>query len=165
MTDQNPQREGMERMQARYDGGGKTLLCPAGFPVPEGTKEWELIPGPKGDRGPKGDKGDRGMPPGQRRAIVYLFVLPVLIAAIALGGLAYYAHRLSVEQQEIIRVATLNNRVRCASIAEIVSIPIPVPTAGNPSREWDAKYEEAERARGLQLGCRLPPPRYAQSGP
>ena len=77
-------------------------FCPAGFPVPPGTEDWVLIAGPKGvkgERGAKGDKGDRGdkgMPPAQRRAIVYLFVVAVLIAAIAPGGLAYYAHRLSV---------------------------------------------------------------------
>lgn len=157
------QREGMERMQARYNGDEPLLLCPAGFPVPPGTKDWVVEKGAKGDKGDKGAPG-AGMPVRQRRAIIYLFILPVLIAAIALGGLFHYAHELSRQQRALVQVETSNNRERCASIGEIVSIPIPVPTAGNPSRSWEAAYEQIERHRGAQLGCKMPAPRYAQAG-
>jgi hypothetical protein len=145
VSDQNPQQAGMERMQARYKGKEPPLLCPAGFPVAPGTKEWVVEKGEQGAKGDKGERGERGMPAGQRRAIIYLFVVPILIAAAALFGLIHYARQLSREQ--------------------LVVIPIPEPTAGNPSREWEARYEQIERQRGDQLGCRLPRAQFASSKP
>jgi hypothetical protein len=165
VSDQNPQQAGMERMQARYKGKEPPLLCPAGFPVAPGTKEWVVEKGEQGAKGDKGERGERGMPAGQRRAIIYLFVVPILIAAAALFGLIHYARQLSREQREIIQVANTNSRQRCGSIAQIVVIPIPEPTAGNPSREWEARYEQIERQRGVQLGCRLPRAQFASSKP
>lgn len=114
-------------------------------------------------RGAKGDRGERGMPAGQRRAIVYLFVVPVLIAAVALFGLIHYARVISREQREIIQVRTANDRERCTSLTQIVTIPIPVPTQGNPSREAWARFEQVERQRGTQLHCPMGAPRYAKS--
>ena len=149
MTDQNPQREGMERMQARYDGGGKTLLCPAGFPVPEGTKEWELIPGPKGDRGPKGDKGDRGMPTGQRRAIIYLFVLTLLLAG---ANLLWTGHAVNVNQSAQRRSGQLVEQKLCATLDSLRSLQ---PPPGNPASNPSRAYEQGLHARLSQLGTDL----------
>jgi hypothetical protein len=133
-----------------------------------------LFKGAKGDKGDQGKQGEKGMPQGQRRAIVYFYVVSLVIAAIALGGLVHYGGKLSGEQhtvaraqQEIVRnqreiaaEQVANARERCGSIAQTVGIPIPVPLAGNPSRQAWAAFEGIERARGKQLGCPMPAPRY-----
>ena len=105
----------------------------------------ETFPGP---RGPKGERGAKGEPlsPALRRALAYLFVLVFLLIGLAYWGL--YRQQQGDEQQ------------RCGSIAQAVGIPVPVPTAGNPSREWVAKFSAIERQRGKQLGCDMPPPRF-----
>jgi hypothetical protein len=108
-----------------------------------------LFKGVKGDKGAKGDRGERGMPAGQRRAIVYLFVLPVVFIAVGFFWLA--------------RIQYDNDHERCGSITQIVAIPIPVPTQGNPSREAWARFEQVERQRGTQLHCPMGAPRYAKS--
>ena len=106
-------------------------------------------------RGAKGDRGKRG-PGGEplsaalRRALAYLFVAMFLLIA-----LAYYG--LYREQQA-------SNQQRCGSIAKEVSVPVPVPTLDNPSRAWEARQEQIDRTRGMQLHCALPPARYAPSG-
>ena len=122
-------------------------------------------------RGEKGDKGDAGLSAQVRRAIVFLFVLAVMLAAIGLiavvreqGTLAAQQKALAVQQKELTRQARAGDRQRCASIALIVDIPIPVPLAGNPSRQAWAAFEGVERMRGRELGCALPPPRYAPAG-
>ena len=125
----------------------------------------------------KGEKGDRGapgpgMPPRQRRAIVYLFVLNILIAAVALGGLYHYARKLSGDQdvisrqqREIVQVERTDARQRCSSIAAAVAIPIAVPLAGNPSRQEWAAFEQVQRDRGKQLHCAMPAPSYVTASP
>ena len=104
----------------------------------------------RGERGAKGDKGERGLTGGLsakvQRALLFLFLLPSLIAVIAVYG--------------VIRQDQASSRVRCESLAQVVSIPVPVPVTDNPSREWVARYSQIQRQRGEQLGCRLPPPRF-----
>ena len=48
-----------------------------------------LFKGAKGDKGSKGEKGDLGITVGARRAIIYLFILTLLLTA---GDLAYTTH-------------------------------------------------------------------------
>ena len=133
-----------------------------------GTSEWVVAKGDKGEQGDRGAPGP-GLPVRQRRAIIYLFILPALIAAVALGGILHYASILTAEQQTVARqsreiagVESTDARQRCGSIAEIVAIPIPVPTAGNPSRQAWARFEQVQRARGTELGCKMPAARYVQ---
>jgi hypothetical protein len=105
--------------------------------------------GQRGRQGEKGERGERGLPRAQRRAVIYLFLLNVLFVAACFAGLVHYVR--SSEQE------------RCASLAQIITIPIPVPVTGNPSRQAWASFEAVERRRGHQLGCALPPPRYVQA--
>ena len=73
-------------------------------------------------RGEKGDKGDAGLSAQVRRAIVFLFVLAVMLAAIGLiavvreqGTLAAQQKALAVQQKELTRQAQAGDRQRCAS--------------------------------------------------
>lgn len=81
------------------------------------------------------------MPPGQRRAVIYLFTLNLLFVGLCFWGLIHYVQ--------------VNDQQRCASIAQIAAIPVPKPVAGNPSRMWESRYEAIQEARGRQLGCRI----------
>jgi hypothetical protein len=108
-------------------------------------------PGPPGPQGERGQRGEKGLSPAVRRAIGALFLVMFALIGAAYAGLWY-------QQQQY-------NQQRCESIAEIAAIPVPVPTAGNPSRAWVARYSQIDRARGVQLGCRLPAPRYARESP
>ena len=108
------------------------------------------FPGERGATGERGPQGAPGKIPAPiRAAFAYLFVLMFVLIGLSFAGIWYYVHE--------------NNQQRCGGIAEQVAIPIPVPTAGNPSREWEAKFSKIERHRGAQLGCDMPPPRYAPS--
>ncbi len=97
------------------------------------------------ERGPKGDKGDRGeqgrrLAAGQARALVYLFGLNLLLLGAGFFALIHYVQA--------------DNADRCITIEQIVSIPVPHSVKGNPSREWESKFEAIERVRAGQLGCR-----------
>jgi hypothetical protein len=122
----------------------------------------ETFPGPRGPKGPRGARGKAGLEPAVKRAFAYLFLL--VFALLALGFYGLYREQ-QADNAGLLRVQQANNRQRCGSLAEVVRIPIPVPTADNPSREAWATFEAVQRRRGRQLGCKLPPPRYAPAKP
>jgi hypothetical protein len=104
----------------------------------------EEFPGPQGQRGPRGRRG----PESARRmpSVAYLFLLN---CALILAGYFFLAHAVRTDSQQ-----------RCGGISQQVAIPVPVPTAGNPSRAWVARFSQIERQRGAELGCHMPPPRF-----
>lgn len=115
----------------------------AGFEMRYGGRRGEK--GDAGRRGEAGERGERGktgarLPAGQARAVVYLFLLNLLFVGACFAGLVYYVHATDQE--------------RCTTLEQIVAIPVPTPVAGNPSREFEARFEAIERERGRQLGCR-----------
>lgn len=75
----------------------------------------------------------------ERRAVIFLFVLSVLLGVF---NLFWTAHEVSA-----------NNGDRCATIVQLASIPIPRPVAGNPSRVFAAHLEAIYRDRARQIGC------------
>jgi hypothetical protein len=98
--------------------------------------------GPQGEQGSRGEKGERGsagLSRPVRRAILFLFVLNLLFAFANFAWTAYSVNA--------------NNQARCATILAQVSIPVPRPVAGNPSREFEAQTEAIERRRARELGC------------
>lgn len=101
--------------------------------------------GEKGEAGTAGKRGEQGkagprLGAGQARAVIYLFVVNVLFVAACFIGLIHYVH--STDQE------------RCTTLEQIVSIPVPHPLIGNPSRQFEARFEAIERERGRQLGCK-----------
>ena len=116
----------------------------------EFVKSFGAPRGPQGARGEQGKRGERGergkegepstrLPVSQARAVVYLFVLNLLLFGACFWGLVHYAQA--------------GNADRCTTLQQIEAIPVPQPVAGNPSREWESKYEQITRARGRELGC------------
>lgn len=104
-----------------------------------------VVRGQRGEKGRQGEKGDKGepssrLPIGQARAVVYLFLLNLVFVGLCFWGLVHS------EQSSA--------RDRCTTLNQVVAIPVPTPVAGNPSREFDARFEAIERERGRQLGCK-----------
>lgn len=129
-----------------------------------------------GQKGDKGDKGERGPGLSQavRRGIVGLFILGAAFGLLGIYGqvradlridrqqatINAQQHMIARQQRELAAQDAASARVRCESIAQIVSIPVPVPVRDNPSREWVYRYVRIQRQRGRHLGCKLPPPKY-----
>jgi hypothetical protein len=133
--------ERTERRRGAHASDNGQLICPAGFPVPPGTKEWFVQKGDKGDKGDRGaqgeqgDKGDRGMPTGQRRAIIYLFVLTLLLAG---ANLLWTGHAVNVNQSAQRRSGQLVEQKLCATLDSLRSLqPPPGNPASNPSRAYE----------------------------
>jgi hypothetical protein len=111
----------------------------------------------------RGEHGEHEpLTPALRQALFWLF-----IATFTLIGLGFYGlYRVQkANEEQVARVALVNSRQRCSAIAEAAAIPVPVPTAGNPSRVWVARFSLIERHRGEQLGCVMPPPSFVSAPP
>jgi hypothetical protein len=80
------------------------------------------------------------LPAGQARAVIYLFLLNVVLFGLCFAGLIHYVKA--------------GNSDRCTTLQQVIAIPVPTPVAGNPSREWESTYEAIDRQRARQLGCR-----------
>lgn len=142
------------------DTSSGPFLCPAGFPVPEGTKEWVVE---KGEPGPKGEKGEPGMTAGARRAVIYLFVLTLLLSGANLlwtshavnANQASQAREQSQQQAAARKAAQVVERKLCSDLATMAAIQPPAGSAAaNPSRA----YEQAEHRAWTGLtdvaGCK-----------
>lgn len=140
-------------------------------PLSEGFEmKFSALRGEKGDQGERGAEGKAGprLPKRQARAVVYLFIVAALVGIAALAGLLHLAGEVSQQQQavaqqqqqvareqrELDAQQKANKADRCTTVEEIAAIPVPHPVKGNPSREWESKYEGIEAARGKQLGCK-----------
>jgi hypothetical protein len=99
-----------------------------------------LATGPKGERGEPG----RGLPRAVARSVAYLFFLA------ALFSVASYV----ILHHEIVVAVQGQVQQRCASVLAEAHIPLPHPITGNPSRIWEAKFEELQAQRARDLGCR-----------
>ena len=154
--------ERTERRRGAHASDNGQLICPAGFPVPPGTKEWFVQKGDKGDKGDRGaqgeqgDKGDRGMPTGQRRAIIYLFVLTLLLAGANLLWTAHEhnitrADEAAVQAQQRQQGAVIGRKL-CATLDDLRSLQ---PPSGNPASNPSRAYEQGLHARLSQLGTDL----------
>jgi hypothetical protein len=127
---------------------------------------YETLRGEKGEQGERGERGETGndatrLPVSQGRAVVYMFILPILLSLVCLVGLVYYGHRLSGQQQQVTRQQQAVVRQQreflvgqqaaskktCDTIGQIVAIPVAPGT-------WGARFEVIERNRLRELGCR-----------
>lgn len=131
-------------------------------------------PGQAGVAGAQGAPG-RSLPRAQRQAITWMFAFCVLLVVACFLGLFHYARALAGQQhvvaaqekvldgqqralhrqqQELDASTAANARQRCTSLEQDVSIPITHPIAGNPSREWEARFEAIDRERVIELRCK-----------
>jgi len=141
----------MERMQARYSGP-ESLLCPAGFPVPPGTKEWGVAKGPKGDKGTKGDRGDRGEQGLSHRVRYGIVVLFIVAVAIAATGLFVGVRGIQLADAAAAKVS--HHNALCNAIGQLGSLPPPPgPAASNPSRSFEQREHSILVRLHQQLGC------------
>ena len=104
----------------------------------------ERLPrGPKGEPGERGQRGE-GMTKGARVAVVFLFVLSLLV------GVTSVAFTLTLVNQ--------SNHRWCDTLVLLTARPVPKPAdpAANPSREQSyVLYSDFVRLR-RNLGCGLP---------
>ena len=130
---------------------------------------YETLRGEKGEQGEQGERGERGetgndatrLPVSQGRAVVYMFILAVLLSLVCLAGLVYYGHRLSGQQQQVsqqqqavareqrefLASQQAGSKKTCDTINQIVAIPA-------TRRSWGARFEAIERNRLRELGCK-----------
>lgn len=113
-------------------------------------------------KGPKGDKGDRGMPSGQRRAIVYLFVLNVALFVVLGLGLVHYVRASQAsqvrEQAAQRRAAAMIEAKICTDVATMALIKPPAgPPATNPSRAYEQAEHRAWTGLVQGIGCKRTP--------
>ena len=91
--------------------------------------------GSQGEQGERGERGLAGLSVPVRRALVFLFVLNVGLAA---SNLLWTAHEVQA-----------GNRSRCSTVVADATIPLPP----GPAREWEAAFEAIARQRAQQLHC------------
>ena len=100
---------------------------------------WQGPRGLQGNQGERGAQGRAGLSAPVRRALVFLFVLSVVLAGANMLWTAYEVRA--------------SNQARCASVLADATIPLPRLSAGSVSREWEAVFEANARQRAKQLGC------------
>ena len=93
--------------------------------------------GSQGEQGERGERGLAGLSVPVRRALVFLFVLNVGLAA---SNLLWTAHEVQA-----------GNRSRCSTV--VADATISLPPAPGPAREWEAAFEAIARQRAQQLHC------------
>ena len=130
---------------------------------------YETLRGEKGEQGEPGERGEQGeqgneatrLPVSQGRAVVYMFILAVLLSLVCLAGLVYYGHRLSGQQQQVsqqqqavvrqqrefLASQQAGSKKTCDTIIQITGIPA-------ARGAWAARFEAIERNRLRELGCK-----------
>ena len=113
--------------------------------------------GDKGDQGAQGDQGEQGkrgepLSPALRRALVYMFLLAVLLAVVALLA---EVHGQDVNRAAQQRQGVLIERRLCTTLDRLSELqPPPGNPAANPSRAFDQKLHDTLSQLGPDLGCR-----------
>lgn len=122
----------------------------------DGMEAMEAMwPGRKGDKGDKGEKGQRGLPQGQARAIVYMFLLCIALFIVLGAGLFHYIHANQAAQQS---AGFQVERKLCADVATMSAIQPPAgATAANPSRAYEQAEHRAWAGLVIALGCKETP--------
>ena len=102
-----------------------------------------MFKGAKGDKGPKGERGEkgtRGLPLGQARAVVILFLIAFIVAAASLWATT--------------REIGQNNHKWCATISLLDAQKPPSGSASSdPSRAYEQQLAEDFHRLRSQLGC------------
>lgn len=113
----------------------------------------------RGQKGDKGDRGERGMTIGARRAVIYLFVLTVLLSG---ANLAWTGHETRASQAAQARTQAAQRRAGVLTEAKLCqtfgALAALKPPAGNASANPSRAYEQDQHAIlsqiGADLGCK-----------
>ena len=105
---------------------------------------------PRGAKGDKGDQGDAGMPPKVRRAVIFLFLLNLLLTVVLLFAVIHYVNSEQAAQQQ---AAQKEVGALCADLGTMARIP---PPAGDPKTNPARAYAQAEHRawQGLYTSIR-----------
>jgi hypothetical protein len=92
-------------------------------------------------RGPAGPRGEQGMGIKRRRAVVYLFVLNLVLTALVAFGLVHYV--------------SAQNAKWCSTLVLLTATPVAAPAdpGANPSREQAFVLYSDFRHLRRELGC------------
>jgi hypothetical protein len=114
------------------------------------SEQNERLPaGPRGQQGKQGERGERGLPRGQARAVVYLFVLAVLLAV---AGLFWINHQVHASQGAARQAGQAVEVKLCSTFGRLAALQ---PPPGNPAANPSRAYLQAEHATLVQLGADL----------
>jgi hypothetical protein len=102
---------------------------------------WQLR-GEQGEKGEKGARGQAGLSPRLRRALVFLFLLPSVVALIAVGGLASTTLRL---QQEV--------KSECQFNGDLAGLPVSENPATHEASILGVKIVSDSRVAWRIAGC------------
>jgi hypothetical protein len=122
-----------------------------------GEGDERLPRGPQGERGEQGAQGVQGrrgeqLSPALRRALVYMFLLAVLLAVLAFVAEIHEQNTSRAAQQ---RQGRLIERKLCTTLDRLTELrPPPGNPATNPSRKFDQELHETLSQLGPDLGCR-----------
>jgi uncharacterized protein HemX len=124
-------------------------------------------------KGPKGDRGERGLPRDQAKAVVYLFLLAVLLSVLGIFWINHQAHateaaiRHQAQQQQAAQAAQQRReqatqerageeieRKLCTTFGKLAALK---PPAGNPvtnpARGYDQQVHAVLDGVGPDLEC------------
>ena len=116
-----------------------------------------LYRGQKGDKGEKGERG-LGITAGARRAIIYLFVLTVLLAG---ANLLWTSHVVNANQAAQQRAGQAVGQKLCATLSQLAALR---PPGGNPAANPSRAYEQSLHTTLSQLGTDLSCPPIRKAG-
>lgn len=128
----------------------------AGAAGAEGATGAEGAAGATGETGATGAKGERGLPLFQARAIVYLFILILLLNG---AGYLFISHGINADrarQQQQGRVVELKLCTTLAALAALTPpalTPPPDHQAVNPGRVYLQRQHDTLAHLGTDLGC------------
>lgn len=100
-----------------------------------------LLRGPQGERGDQGPRGMRGMTPSARRAVVYLSIVTLLLAA---ANLLFTSHQVATQAHDW-----------CSALDLLTAHPVsrPAHPAANPSRVQAYRYYVVFLDLHRKFGC------------
>jgi hypothetical protein len=95
---------------------------------------------PRGAKGDKGDRGDAGMPPKVRRAVIFLFLLNMLLTVLLLFAFVHYVNSSQAAQRAEGQVI---EQKLCATFEALAANKAP---PGNPDTNPSRRYDQRNQA-------------------
>ena len=119
--------------------------------------------GPQGNQGNRGEQGKAGLSVPVRRALVFMFVLAVLLGGLSLfwtshevhasqAAIQAAQHREDAVQQQ---AGAVVERKLCTTLGKLAAlVPPPGPAAKNPSRAYEQSLHGTLDELATDIGCK-----------